>query len=72
MVRSVIWGTLSNRMLCDGLDHCRVIECMDRVDGVRYVVFECSIVCWSVEDVGAGDFVTVKEGVSERVVIVLT
>ena len=64
MVRSVIRGTSSNRMLCDGLDQCRVVEYIDKVDGVRYVVFECSIICWSVEDVGVGVLVTAKEGVS--------
>ena len=64
--------TSCDRMLCDGLDHCQVIEYIDGIDGVRYVVFECSIVCWSAEDVDAGVFVTIKEGVSKRVVIVVT
>lgn len=73
MVRTrVIRGTLSEGMLCDGLDHCQVIKYVDRIDGVRYVVFECSIVCRSVEDVGAGVLVIVKEDVSERVMIVIT
>ena len=49
-----------------------MVEYINRVDGVRYVVFECSIVCGSVEDVGAGVLVMIKEGVSERVVIVVT
>ena len=42
------------------------------IDGIKYIVFECSIVCRSVEDVGAGFFVTIKGDVSERVVIVVT
>ena len=49
-----------------------MIKYIDRIEGVRYVVFECSIVCWSVEDAGAGILVTIKEGVSARVVIVVT
>ena len=61
-----------DRMLCDGLDHLCVVNYVNRIDGSRYVVFECSVVCWGVEDVGAGFFVAVKEGVSERVVIVVT
>ena len=56
MVHSVcaIQRPSCNFMLCDGLDHCGVIKYIDRIDGVRYAVFEFSIVCWSVEDVGAG------------------
>ena len=61
-----------DRMSCDGLDHCRVVNSVNRIDGGGYVVFECSIVCWGVEDVGAGVYVLVKEGMSERVVTVVT
>ena len=52
-------------MVCDGLYHCQLIEYINGVDGVRYVVAECSIlVCWSVEDAGACVLVTIKKGVS--------
>ena len=49
-----------------------MIDCVSRIDSSRYVVFECSVVCWGVEDVSAGVFVAVKEDVSEGVVIVAT
>ena len=71
MVRA-IWRTLCDMMLCDGLDHCRVIDYVNRIDDSRYVVLECSVVCRSVEDAGAGVLVKVEEDVSERIVIFVT
>ena len=72
MVRSVIRGMSSDRMLCDGLDHYGVVEYINRVDSVRNVLFGRSIVCWSVEDVSAAVLVAIKEGVSEGIVIAVT
>ena len=40
MIRSMIWGTSFDGMLCDGLDHCGVVEYINRVDSVINVVFE--------------------------------
>ena len=42
MVRSVIRGMSSDRMLCDGLDHYGVVEYINRVDSVGNVVLECT------------------------------
>ena len=72
MVRSVCALVEIWRMLCDGLYQCRVIEYVDGVDSVGYVVGKCSIACCAVEDVGACVIVTItKEGVNEGVIVLV-
>ena len=49
-----------------------MFESIYRVDGIRYVVLESSIVSSIVEDADAGDIVLVKEDVGEGIVIVVS
>ena len=49
-----------------------MIEYIDGIDGVRYVVLERSIVSCIVNDVGACVIAPIKEDVVEGIVIVVT
>ena len=48
-----------------------MIEYIDGIDGVRYLVLECSIVSCIVKDVGTCVIVLIKEDVVEGIVIVI-
>ena len=66
MVHSVRVSVVTRGILQDEFHPCLVIEYIDGVDSLRYVVLERSIVCCIVEAAGACAIVPIKEAGVKR------